>query len=90
MKVVAKVKSEASVSAKVIKKDGTVIDLGKICYTGPWYKVLFWKLSRIFTGASSVETTITTDLDLGTICYTGSWYRVLLWKISSLLRRRGL
>ncbi len=37
---------EASISAKIIKKDGTVIDLGKICYSGPWYKVLFWKISR--------------------------------------------
>lgn len=47
MKVAAKLKSEASISAKVIKKNGTVIDLGKICYTGPWYKVLLWKISRL-------------------------------------------
>jgi len=42
-------KAEVSISAKIIKKDGRVIDLGKICYTGPWYKVLLWKISRLFS-----------------------------------------
>lgn len=40
-------KPEASISARVIKKNGRVIDLGRICYTGPWYKVLTWKISRL-------------------------------------------
>lgn len=39
-------KTETSISAKIIKKDGRVVDLGRICYSGPWYKVWLWKVSR--------------------------------------------
>jgi len=40
-------KPEVTVSVKVIKRGGKVIDMGKICYEGPWYKVLTWKISRL-------------------------------------------
>jgi len=50
MKLFGQLRPEISIGAKVIKKDGTVIDLGKVCYDGPWYKVLFWKISMFLKG----------------------------------------
>ena len=46
MKLFGQLRPEISIGAKVIKKNGTVIDLGKVCYDGPWYKVWLWKISR--------------------------------------------
>lgn len=37
-------KPEVTVSAKVIKRGGKVIDMGKICYEGLWYKKLWFKV----------------------------------------------
>jgi|BioPla2DNA2_1021312.scaffolds.fasta_scaffold363365_2 hypothetical protein len=48
MKLLARLKPKTNISAKVIKKDGRVIDLGVIAYSEPWYKVLLWKIVRLF------------------------------------------
>jgi len=40
-------KPEVTVSAKVIKRGGKVIDMGKICYEGLWYKKLWFKVLRL-------------------------------------------
>lgn len=40
-------KPEVTVSVKVIKRGGKVIDMGKICYDGPWYKKLWFKVLRL-------------------------------------------
>ncbi len=47
MRVFTKAKSEATISAKIIKKDGRIIDLGVISYTGPWYKKVLWRISKL-------------------------------------------
>jgi hypothetical protein len=36
MKLLARLKPKTNISAKVIKKDGRVIDLGVIAYSEPW------------------------------------------------------
>ena len=46
LKMLSPSKGEASISAKIIKKDGRVIDLGMVCYSGPWYKVAMWRISK--------------------------------------------
>lgn len=42
--------SEAKVSVKIIRKDGSIEDLGIIAYNGPWYKVLWWRITRWLKG----------------------------------------
>ena len=48
MKVQVPSKGEASIRAKIIKKDGTEIDLGTLYYRGPWYKYIYLKISSWF------------------------------------------
>lgn len=36
--------SKVTINAVVTKKDGRVVNLGKIVCSGPWYERLYWKV----------------------------------------------
>lgn len=48
MRFISWLRPKASISAKIIKKDGRVIDLGVIACSEPWYKVLSQKIIKLF------------------------------------------
>ncbi len=46
MRKKSKLKAMGTVSIKVKKKDGTIIDYGEVAFYGPWYKRLWWKFKK--------------------------------------------